>query len=109
MTRMKLGENIKKARKEAGLSQLDLGKACGWDDAQSRISNYERDVRAPSYKDLQKIADVLGRDVMEFFKGVSDTPTARIFRKLQDLNPEHQKQVESIVDAFFAADQGKTQ
>lgn len=40
-----IGLRIKAAREEKRLSQAELGKRCGWTDAQSRISNYEQDIR----------------------------------------------------------------
>lgn len=53
---------IRKARKMARLSQRELGERCGWDDAQSRISNYENGQRKPQITDLMLIARVLGID-----------------------------------------------
>lgn len=52
---MKLGDRIKKARKAAGLSQVELASRCGWDSA-SRVGNYEQGSREPSLADLMLIA-----------------------------------------------------
>jgi SOS-response transcriptional repressor LexA len=55
---MTVSDNIKYYRKAAKLSQPDLAKLCGW-DSQSRISNYETNVRTPSVDDLERIAKAL--------------------------------------------------
>ena len=57
---IKIGQNIKEARKAKRLTQKDLGERCGWSDAQTRISNYETDFREPSLSDLSNIAENLG-------------------------------------------------
>ena len=53
---MQIGDVIKAARTRAGLRQKPLGQACGWDDAQPRVSNYENGIREPSIADLIRIA-----------------------------------------------------
>jgi len=55
----KLGARIAYHRRNKGLSQSELAKACGW-LSQSRIGNYEKGTREPSLDDLQKLADALG-------------------------------------------------
>lgn len=59
-----LGEKIKYLRKSRGLTQGELADRCGW-LSQSRIGNYERGIREPSFDDLKKIADVLSCPVTE--------------------------------------------
>lgn len=54
-----LGQRIAHYRQQAKLSQRELAARCGW-STQSRIGNYERDVREPNLRDLEKIADVVG-------------------------------------------------
>ncbi|MFC5695980.1 helix-turn-helix domain-containing protein [Pseudomonas sp. GCM10022186] len=53
-----LGSRIAHYRKLKGLSQQALANECGW-ESQSRIGNYERDSREPSFDDLRRIAKVL--------------------------------------------------
>ena len=53
----KLGKNVQHYRKEAGLTQEQLGIATGLD--RGYISGVERAVRNPSIKSLEKIAKVL--------------------------------------------------
>ena len=58
---MDFGKAISRERKRAGMAQGELGKACGWgDNAQSRISNYERNHRRPSLDDLLLMAKAMG-------------------------------------------------
>lgn len=53
-----IGENIKKYRLEANLTQKDLAKSVG--TSQSMIAQYENSVRKPGIERLKKIADSLG-------------------------------------------------
>ena len=55
---MKTGELIKKRRKAAGMTQVQLAEKCGITD--SAIRNYELGNRMPSETQLQAIADALG-------------------------------------------------
>lgn len=75
---MNFGKRIKEARKEAGLTQEQLGLKCGWSSGnpQSRIGNYEKDVRAPSAADLALIADAVDKNILYFYGQDSRTPTA---------------------------------
>lgn len=63
------GNLIRAARIAAKLSQAKLQKLCGWGDGNSRISQYEKDIREPSFADLRRIAEVLQRDVRDFVPG----------------------------------------
>lgn len=59
-----LGQRIKHLRKSRGLSQQALAEACGW-SSQSRIGNYESDLREPSLADLLLLAPALGVSIAE--------------------------------------------
>lgn len=65
-----IGQRIKRARLEAGLTQPELAKRCGW-DSQGRISNYERDLREPKRGDLEAIARALNVGVSWLWNGDS--------------------------------------
>lgn len=67
--RSTLGEKIKEARKEADLSQLELGVALKVSD--KTISGYESGRISPPIEKLQKIAELL-RKPITFFLGVDD-------------------------------------
>lgn len=49
--------NIAKQRKEIGVSQAALASAIGW--GQSRIANYELNIRTPSLSDCRSIVEGL--------------------------------------------------
>ncbi|MBD5460967.1 MAG: helix-turn-helix transcriptional regulator [Lachnospiraceae bacterium] len=55
---MTIGENIKKIRKEKRLTQKQLGKKCGIDEA--NIRKYELGKQNPKIETIQKIAMALG-------------------------------------------------
>lgn len=59
---MSFGKAIKAARKEKGMSQLDL--AMELDVSPKSVCNWEREVSRPNLKLSQVIKDVLGVDVM---------------------------------------------
>ncbi|SDI77125.1 Phage repressor protein C, contains Cro/C1-type HTH and peptisase s24 domains [Pseudomonas flavescens] len=63
-----LGKRIKHLRKGMGLSQQALAEACGW-SSQSRIGNYESDLREPSLADLLLLAPALGVSLAELAGG----------------------------------------
>lgn len=71
---MELSKRIKQARHNLSdklgyaVSQGELGKLCGFGNAQSRISNYETGQREPSLEDLLKIIAVTGARPAEFFE-----------------------------------------
>ena len=63
---MTVGENVRKIRKEKGLSILDVREATGL--SKSTISELENDKSSPTIETLQKIANALNVDVEDFFK-----------------------------------------
>ena len=68
-----IGNRIRKARAEAGLTQGELATRCGW-DSQGRISNYERDLRTPNWEDLERISNALSKPIA-WFVASSGQPT----------------------------------
>lgn len=54
---MSIGEHIKMARKNKGLTQKELGNLLGI--SQSAVGQFENDTSNPKYETLQKIADAL--------------------------------------------------
>jgi len=67
-----VGQKIREARDNAGLKQPELAAKLGW--GQSRISNYERNVREPGLDDLRDIAKALNVDIGFFISGTSLVP-----------------------------------
>ncbi|MGI9213900.1 MAG: helix-turn-helix domain-containing protein [Methylococcaceae bacterium] len=70
---MSLGYKIKSARELLGMSQTALALECGW-QSQSRIGNYEMDLREPSFGDLRKIAKALHQPIVYFLKPEEGNP-----------------------------------
>lgn len=54
-----IGARIRSARKKAGLTQEALAARCGW-EGNSRIGNYEKEIREPSAADMRLIAAAVG-------------------------------------------------
>lgn len=71
-----LGKRISRLRHSKGLSQTALAIACGWDNGQARIGNYEHDKREPNISDLRTLAVALDSTLLELIEGVpSDAST----------------------------------
>ncbi|HUD06211.1 MAG TPA: helix-turn-helix transcriptional regulator [Candidatus Saccharimonadales bacterium] len=64
----RLGTNVQQYRKQAGLTQVQLGSATGLD--RGYISGVERAARNPSIKTLEKIAKVLKVKVSDLTVGL---------------------------------------
>lgn len=65
---MSAGDNIKKIRKQKGLTQKQLGELCGLAD--SAIRRYENGRANPKYETKKKIADALGTNVWQLIDTV---------------------------------------
>ena len=85
---MNTGERIKQARKNAGLSQKELGEKL--EISPVMISQYENGVRNPKLKTLQKIADALGVLMSDLltFNILSNTEKADIEDCVNSLDSE---------------------
>jgi phage repressor protein C with HTH and peptisase S24 domain len=70
-----LGSRIKRLRKQKRISQKALAEVCGW-SSQSRIGNYESDLREPNLMDLALLAPALGVTVAELISGTNSTQSA---------------------------------
>ncbi len=67
-----IGKNIKTAREEAKISQLDLAKQLGFESA-TAVSLIESGERKISAENLAMLAKILHRDV-KFFYGQEESP-----------------------------------
>lgn len=56
---MTLGNRLKLEREKRALSQGQLAKMCGWENGQSRVANYENDIRSPKLSDIVTLANKL--------------------------------------------------
>lgn len=64
---METGKRIKNARKRKGMTQRQLGEACGIDEA--NIRKYESGRQNPKFETLEKIASALQIPVYELIDG----------------------------------------
>lgn len=69
VTNMNIGEQIKKYRKEAGLSQKELGQKLGV--SQQHIAQYESGKRIPKLETINKIAGALNVGVRRLYPDFS--------------------------------------
>jgi len=69
---MAIGERLKIARKEAGLTQEELAQKAGG-PSRTQIVAYEKNNYQPSLENMEKIANVLGKPVKYFYsEGIID-------------------------------------
>lgn len=73
---MAFSTNLKRLRKQAGLSQEQLALALGY-AGQSTISNYEKGIRSPDVDEVPAIAKELGVDVAALFTESSPSKTSK--------------------------------
>lgn len=83
----KLGAKIRKARKEAGLSQKDVSRALKVSD--KAVSSYEVGRNQPSFQILKTISDITHKPISYF--GNSDTTDATLEEKLATIERELQE------------------
>ena len=79
--RNSIGENIRKARKAAGMTQEELGKKIGI--SQQAVGNYESRRRKPKIKTLVRFSNGLNVSVAELLAGMLDDtdPVNRAFTR----------------------------
>jgi len=85
-----IGEKIKRAREEKGLTQKQLGEFLGY--SPMGISHFEKGIREMKVSDLRKLAGFFGRDVSYFLSAGST-----LFRAE---NNSDQNGVSDSLDAF---------
>jgi transcriptional regulator with XRE-family HTH domain len=85
---MGIGENIKKARLKAGLTQQELGDRLNV--KRQALCNWENGYREPRTSQLEKIADALGVTIDSLAKGI-DTPNTNASTTQDRLSEEEIK------------------
>ncbi|MFZ6048506.1 helix-turn-helix domain-containing protein [Pseudomonas sp. CR3202] len=100
-----LGSRIAHYRKQKGLSQQALANECGW-ESQSRIGNYERDSREPSFDDLRRIAKVLEVTLNDLLNPVLQIAEseAGAYSREQQLSPRSRQVLDRLM---LAASEGR--
>lgn len=86
-----IGRRIRAVREEAGLSQSQLGEKIGY--SAMGISHLENGDRKIKIEDLQKIADVLSRDMSYLIEPIMKPylPSTFYRRGDDDINDEQKK------------------
>lgn len=96
-----LGENIRKARKKAGLTQSELGELCGWDNSQARIGHYENGRREPSLADIRLLATHTNTTMMELLEGADNSLAGQIAKRLEGVRPDRYDQILQALDSLI--------
>ena len=103
-----LGERIKKARKDLGMSQTDLANRVGLSYAQ--IGRYETKNTQPQTEILKKIAEALEVSVDHLLNGskeeqvqnrLSDEELIEQFKAVEKMNEEDKFVIKQLIDAFI--------
>jgi transcriptional regulator with XRE-family HTH domain len=97
------GKRIQEARKALPhkVTQEELGKACGWKDAQSRVSNYEIERNEPSIQDFIALGNATHVDPGElaFGKPLLGPEEAKLLHAWRVANPAMRKYIRGAADA----------
>ncbi len=103
-----IGGQIRQAREEMNMSQLDLAKATGFESA-TAISLMESDQRKVTIDTLQKLGDVLHKDI-KYFLGAEEKPTVTTefaLRADPHLNKEDKEALLHLIDLAKKRKNGK--
>lgn len=68
-----LGQVLKEARKRAGLTQSEVSAKSGI--AQPNLSEYEADIKSPSFAIVQRLAQAIGVKLSRLVKPLDETQT----------------------------------
>lgn len=105
---MKLGQNIKKYRKELGLTQTDLAKRV--DAIQTDVHRWEAGKVTPSIESLKKLAKSLGISIDSLLftekerkhLKIADKEFMEKLRDIDRLTPEDRITIANMIDALKA-------
>lgn len=79
---MHVGENIRKLRKQKGLTQRNLGELCGI--SEPNIRKYENGKQNPKFETIEKIASALEVPVLELLSfPLADVPTSELLAEIE--------------------------
>lgn len=84
---MTIGQRIKEARKNAGLTQRELAEKSG--TATGTIQQYEREVRQPRLEQLQAIAAALGVSVNQLLPEPTEEERATVADIIREIGMPH--------------------
>ena len=101
---MSIGDRLRRARKDAGLTQKQVAEKAGWiTDSNSRLSQYENNKREPTLADIAKIAKITGADPAELAFGGHAELTAEEIAILQSYRNASQEGRRFILGACESA------
>lgn len=92
---MTTGQRIRSARKQAGLTQKELGKKLGL--SFQSVAQWENDLRNPKKETLERIADALG---VSFFDLLGNKERAIYERGVKE-GTEGEEWLNNMIDAFW--------
>lgn len=70
---MGMGMRIRELRTHKGWSQHELARRCGW-ASRNRVHQYEREIREPRGRDIERLAKTLGVSPAWLRFGQEDSP-----------------------------------
>jgi len=85
-----IGEKLRKAREERGLTQKELGDYLGY--TPMGISHFEKGIRGLKVGDLKRLADYFGKDISYFL------PASATFFRADSNSPHHEAMQKSSDD-----------
>ena len=92
-----IGKKIREARESTGLSQKDLAEKLGYETS-TAVSYMEAGERKVSVVDLEKIADLLGRDLQFFLGQESKAPDVRVALRAEGIEDKDHAAIMRIVE-----------
>ena len=95
------GENLRAARKAAGLSQKELADAVG--AKHNSVSNWEKGQNNPSQPTIEKLCGVLGVSANDLFgsaQAQQDAFTYALFDEVGALNDENKQKLIEMAKFF---------
>jgi transcriptional regulator with XRE-family HTH domain len=103
VSNMDIGKRLKEYRKKRGLSQKKLSYQTGI--SQSFISSIEANKQSPTITTLERLCEVLGITMAEFFskrsRGVPES-LKPLLENAKDLSPEQRKHLSNFLESLRA-------
>jgi transcriptional regulator with XRE-family HTH domain len=99
-----IAKRLREARESLGLTQLEAGRQAGFgDEAQSRVSHYERAKRNVTRADLIALAKVYGKSPVNLTFDVRELPTEEdeLLPKYRVADQPTKRHVKDILDTYL--------
>ncbi len=88
-----VGNKIREAREEKGLTQKELGETLGY--SPMGISHFEKGIREIKMSDIKKLAEYLGKNLL-YFLPTDKKPETTFFRSDGEVDTEKQASLEKF-------------